>query len=108
MGRDNALYWRCSSIEHADAKALIVCHCVVCVVYDAFVCWGGCGVLPLETVLRNSNDQQGLGIVLGFSGIVLDVRLLKQLGLALGPFVVSAVPAFLSLYYARTEWHWRG
>ena len=65
-------------------------------------------VLPLETALRNLNDQQGLGIVLGFSGIVLDVRLLKQIGLALGPFVVSAVPDFLSLYHARMEWHWRG
>eukprot|EP01043_Picozoa_sp_COSAG02_P076382 COSAG02_NODE_16195_length_1105_cov_1.957256_2_plen_176_part_00 len=56
-------------------------------------------LLALETALRNLNQQQGLGIVLGFTGIVLDMKTLKQIGFTVGPVVTTAVSILLGYYH---------
>jgi hypothetical protein len=53
-------------------------------------------VLALETALVNANRRQGLGIVGGFTGVVVDVRLLKQIALILLPAISTAGPILWS------------
>jgi hypothetical protein len=55
-------------------------------------------LLALETALRNLNQQQGLGIVLGLTGVVLDTKMLKQIGFTLGPAITVAVSILLGYY----------
>ena len=56
-------------------------------------------LLALETALGNLNQQQGLGIVMGFTGVVLDMRMLKQAGFTIAPVVATVMSMVLANYH---------